>query len=69
MIDRYSVEKIIDGHCADAVKTAERERLASQAAATAAPGPQPVAARAAAKLRALVLTGTRRAAWERMEGC
>ncbi|HKX17414.1 MAG TPA: hypothetical protein VJT33_05325 [bacterium] len=68
MIDRYSVERIIDGHCADAVKTAERERLASQAAATA-PAPQPVAVRAAAKLRALVLTGARRGTWERMEGC
>lgn len=68
MIDRYSVEKIIDGHCADAVRTAERGRLASQAAA-ATPAPQPVAARAAAKLRALVHAGTRRGAWERMEGC
>lgn len=68
MIDRYSVEKIIDGHRADAIKTAERERLASQAAA-AAPGPEPVAARAAAKLRALVPTGTRRDAAEQIEGC
>ena len=70
MIDRYSVEKIINGHRADAVKAAERERLASQLAASApksqAAGPRPVA-----KLRALVLANLRppdRAA-ERVEGC
>lgn len=33
MIDRYSVEKIIDAHRAEAIKAATEDRLASQMAA------------------------------------
>ncbi len=33
MLDRYSVEKLIDAHRADAVKRAAQERLAAAAAA------------------------------------
>ena len=36
MIDRYSLEKIIDGHWAEAAKAAARDRLASHAAIGAA---------------------------------
>jgi hypothetical protein len=60
MIDRYSLEKIIDGHGADAVKAAAQERLASQAAA-ARRVKRPAAVRsAAARLYARALASARR---------
>ena len=69
MIDRYSVEKIIDGHRADAVKAAEQERLMSQLAA-APPTLRPAGGRAAGILRALVFAGGRRPDdTGQMEGC
>ena len=68
MIDYYSLEKIAEGHQAEAVKAATQDRLASRAAAArrkrrqAAPSRAGRTARrgAAARLRALVFAGARR---------
>lgn len=60
MIDYYSLEKIVDEHRAEAVKSAAQDRLASQAAA-ARPRKRPAAHRiVAARLRALALATARR---------
>lgn len=61
MIDRYSVEKLIDRHTAEALKTAAQDRLASQAADRPKhkrPGRRRVWS-LAGKLRALAFAGAR----------
>ena len=70
MIDRYSLEKIIDGHGADAVKAAAQERLASQAAAAPRVKRPAVLRSAAARLCARALASARRleAAAEQLVG-
>jgi hypothetical protein len=57
MLDRYSLEKLIDAHGTEALKRAARDRLASRAA-----GARPKIRRAwpfAARLRALASSGLR----------
>ncbi|HLY23816.1 MAG TPA: hypothetical protein VKT83_15230 [bacterium] len=61
MTDYYSVQKIVEDVRAEAIKTAARERLASQAAVVK-PKKGPAVRRVTARLRALALAGTRRPA-------
>jgi hypothetical protein len=59
MIDYYNLPKIVEAHQADAVKAAEQERLASQAATP--DQDRPAAERGAAeRLRALARAGAHR---------
>ncbi|HLW47388.1 MAG TPA: hypothetical protein VKW09_06425 [bacterium] len=57
MLDRYSVEKLINAHGAEAVKQADQERLASAAAADRPKNRRVLSI--AAKLRALAASGLR----------
>lgn len=60
MTDYYSLQKIAEAHNAEAVKTAARDRLASQAEAVRRKNRRAGGRSVAARLRALALASARR---------